>query len=447
MSATEIFDPADVACWLSRGRRPEHAVAIAAAWRDHPDLPNDAPLADRQARFRDRVAAMRPVNQAIAAQLEAETQAKNFTFVEARQRDGKANVRDLAILIGRDRYGYDWHLCQRYADGQYAAHAGWPHRYPDAFPSRAPLAVRQAAYDQGFSDGGGDRSDLFDSARRTYLAQTRQDNSPVVQTPAPKGRPLPSSWPKPSDTPRPARWSRRLAIISDADVSGGDGDRGPWDFLRLILDRPGADEATVLVLSNSGFVPAAEYQPTTSEGRSRLADLTVMTHQLTQALADQEFEDILVALQGHDLDLLDSVAGVLPLCRTMELTRNTELQRRAHLKLWLDRGYGDNQAMGAGHIRWGKVIHGHIGKLGEFTARHAGPAPAGGHLVRVEFADGRLAVGYAAADGSPMSPEIVITSKSRLRPAIATALRTFAAATPLMGACQGPRPEFHRSAA
>lgn len=447
MSPTDTFNPADVASWLSRGRRLEHAEALAAAWRDHPDLPNDAPLADRMARSRARVAAMRPVNDAIAAQLEAETQANNFGFVEARQRDGKANDRDLAILVGRDRYGYDWHLCHRYADGWYAAHAGWPHRYSEAFPSRVPLAVRHAAYDQGFSDGGGDRTDLFDAARRTYLAQYRQDNTSAVKAPAAAARPLPSSWPKPSDAPRPARWPRRLAIISDGDVSNNDLDRSPWDFLKLIRDRPGAGDATILVLTNDGFVRAGEYDPTAPYDGPRQADRVRASQQLHDALAGREFDDVLVALQGDDLDLLDSVAAMLPLCRTMERTRNTELQRRAHLRLWLDRGYAANQAMGAGHIRWGKVIHGHIGKLGEFTARYAGPAPAGGHLVRVEFCDGQLAHGYAAADGSPMPPEIVVASKARLRSAIATALRSFSAATRLMGACQGTLPEMRHLAA
>lgn len=442
MRPTETFNPGDVATWLSRGRRPEHAEALAAAWRDHPDLPHDAPLADRQARFRERVAAMRPVNEAIAAQLEAETQAKNFAFVEARQRDGNANEGDLAILVGRDRYGYDWHLCHRYADGWYAAHVGWPHRYSEAFPSRAPLAVRHAAYDQGFSDGGGDRTDLFDAARRTYLAQYRQDNTPAANAPAAPGRPLPSDWPKPSDAPRPARWPRRLAIISDADISNNDLERGAWDFLQLIRDRPGARDATILILTHAGFVQASEYNPIAQQEGPRQVDPAAASQQLHDALAGREFDDVLVGLKGADLDLLDRVAAMLPLCRTMERTRNTELQRRAHLKLWLDRGYAANQAMGAGHIRWGKVIHGHIGKLGEFTARYAGPAPAGGHLVRVEFNDGQLAHGYAAADGSPMPPEIVVASKARLRSAIATALRSFSAATQLMGACQGTLPEL-----
>ena len=44
------------------------AATIARAWRDFPDLAPDAPLAERQARGRERIAAMRPINDAIAAE-------------------------------------------------------------------------------------------------------------------------------------------------------------------------------------------------------------------------------------------------------------------------------------------------------------------------------------------------------------------------------------------
>ena len=64
---SDAFDPADPAAWQSRGRSPEHAAAIAAAWRTFPDLPSDAPLSDRMTRGRERIAAMRSVNDAIAA--------------------------------------------------------------------------------------------------------------------------------------------------------------------------------------------------------------------------------------------------------------------------------------------------------------------------------------------------------------------------------------------
>ena len=154
---TDDFDPADAASWLARGRTPEHAAAIAAAWRDFPDLPSTAPLDERMQRGRERVAAMRVVNDAISAHGEAERQAANFAFTERQLRTGKGSDRDVAVLRGRDAYGYDWDVCNRYADGWYAAHAGWPHRYPEGVPCRAPVQVRNAAYDRGFSDGGGDR--------------------------------------------------------------------------------------------------------------------------------------------------------------------------------------------------------------------------------------------------------------------------------------------------
>ncbi|MGC7532595.1 hypothetical protein ACPWML_26610, partial [Pandoraea pneumonica] len=82
------------------------------------------------------------------------------------------------------------------------------------------------------------------------------------------------------------------------------------------------------------------------------------------------FDDVLVALPDDSLAQLDAIAGALPLCRTMERTRNTRLQQRAHLRIWLDRGYAADGNMAAGHIRWSKVIQGLSGKLGEFTARH-----------------------------------------------------------------------------
>jgi hypothetical protein len=37
-------------------------------------------------------------------------------------------------------------------------------------------------------------------------------------------------------------------------------------------------------------------------------------------------------------------------------------------------------------------------------------------------------------DGTPLTPEIIVSNKAKLRPAMATALRAFAAATPIMAA-------------
>jgi hypothetical protein len=429
---SETFDPTDPSTWRARGRTADHADAIATAWRSFPDLPADAPRADRMNRGRERIAAMRPINDAIRDAAERERQATNFAFTEDQVRHGKGNDRDIAVLRGRTQYGQSWDVANRYADGWYAAHVGWPHHYPDGIPSTEPLAVRRAAYDQGFTDGGGDRTDLFDAARRTNLASLRESNfPPAIPSTTPQGRPLPSTWPKPSDEPRPTRWSRRLVILDEADTLAGAG--AAWNFLEMIQARPGADTATVIVLARGGFALADADGPPDPEKPGTPFDVDTARRQLRQVLAGREFDDILVALQDASLDLIDRVADALPLCRAMERTRNTRLQQRAHLRTWLDRGHGADANMAAGHIRWSKVIHGLRGSLGEFSARHVGPAPEGGHLIRVETSAGLLATGYASADGSPLSPEVIVSSKARLRPTIATTLRTFGAATALMG--------------
>ncbi len=424
--ALDTLDPALASSWIARGRRPAHASAIAAAWRDFPDLPHSAAPEERMARFKARGAAMREVNDAIAAELEAEIQARNFASVESRE--GEVSDRDVAILRGRDQHGYDWHLCNRYADGWYAAHTGSAHKFYDGIPGKASLAERRAAYDQGFSDGGGDRGDLFDVARRSYLAQLRRSNSPVEQVEPVAARPLPSTWPKPSDKPRPARWSRRLVIISQADIGGDQ----KWDHLEIIRRREDAREALILVLTSAGFVEAG------SAGQHPLTDGPVAealaAQQLRDAIGGREFDDVLVGLQGEELALLDRISNLLPLCRNMELLRNSKILRRSYLNLWLDRGLAGGVNMAGGHIRWGKVIHGLSAKLGEFTVRHVGGAPGGGHLVRVETKDGGLANGFATANGAPLSPEIVVRAKARLRAEITAALRTFGAATSLMAA-------------
>lgn len=429
----EAFDPADPASWLSRGRTPEHAAAIAGAWRDFPDLPSDAPLERRMARGRERIAAMRPINDALRDHVEAERQATNFAFTEDQVRAGKGNDRDIAVLRGRDQYGYEWDVACRYADGWYAAHAGWPHHYPDGIPSQAPLKARRDAYDQGFTDGGGDRTDLFDAARRSNLKLLRESNGPTPTHARLSGRPLPSEWPKPSDEPRPARWSRRLAIISADDIGEPGSAREGWDLLRLIRARPGATEMTVLVLTPAGFVPADAYTTVNGCWETSLPQAQIAAMQLSDALHSREFDDVLVALQDDALALLDTIAHVLPLCRTMERTRNTKLQQRTHLRTWLDRGYGSDENVAAGHIRWSKAIKGLSGKLGEFTASHAGAAASGGHLIRVFDASGNLAAGYATAEGTTLHPEVIVSSKAKLRSEIAVTLRAFAAATALMG--------------
>lgn len=426
---TQGFDPARADHWIAHGRDPAHAAAIAGAWRDFPDLPPGAPLAERQARGRERIAAMRPINDAIAAEGVARQEATNFAFTEGQLRLGKGSDRDIAVLRGRDDHGYSWDLANRYADGWYAAHVGWPHHYPDGIPSRAPLADRHAAYDNGFTAGGGDRTDLFDAARRAIIADMRRDNLPSAPTVTVAGKPLPGSYPKPSDHLRPARWSRRLVILSAHDI-GGD---PAWDFLTLLRARPGAGLATIVVLTDVGFVLADDLDQTADS--ATILDQAKAAIQLSGLLRQREYDDILVALQGRDLDLLDAIAHVLPLARTMERTRNSRLQQRTHLRTWLDRGFAAGETRAQRHIRWGKAIAAFYGSLGEFTARHVGPASGRGHLVRVETRAG-LATGYAAPDGTPLAPEIVVSSKAKLRPAMTTALRAFAAATPIMAAAR-----------
>jgi hypothetical protein len=429
---SQDFDPTDPNTWRARGRTAEHAEAIAEAWRTFPDLPADAPAEARMNRGRERIAAMRPINDAIRDAGERERQATNFAFTEDQVRRGKGNDRDIAVLRGRTQYGYSWDVTNRYADGWYAAHVGWPHHYPDGIPSTEPLALRRAAYDQGFTDGGGDRTDLFDAARRTNLALLRESNfPPAAPSTTPFGRPLPSTWPKPSDDPRPTRWSRRLVILDEADTAAEAG--AAWNFLDMIHARPGAEAATIVVLTKTGFALADTELALPNGEPGAPLDVDQARRQLRDALTGHEFDDILIALQDASLDLIDRVADALPLCRAMERTRNTRLQQRTHLRTWLDRGHAADTNMAAGHIRWSKVIHGLRGSLGEFSARHIGPAPGGGHLIRVETTAGVIARGYANADGSPLSPEIVVSSKARLRPTIATTLRTFAAATALMG--------------
>ena len=123
------FDPCSAATWLARGRAPDQAEAIAKAWRDYPDLPPTSTAADRMARTRERVVAMKPVNDAIAAAAEAERQARNFSFTEDRAASVRGDERDAAILRGRERYGYDWNQAIRYADGWYALCAAGHNAY------------------------------------------------------------------------------------------------------------------------------------------------------------------------------------------------------------------------------------------------------------------------------------------------------------------------------
>lgn len=424
---SERFDPADANAWIAHGRRADHAAILSDAWQRFPDLPAVAPPEARLARMRERVLALRPVMEAMSRTAEAERQARNFAFTETRLAKGKGDERDRAILRGRAIHSYDWDAAVRYASGWYAAHAGW-----EAEVRRPGPSTRSAlAYDQGFRDGGGNRDDLFDAARRAFDAATPPVPPPILAT----GRPFPSDWPKPTDEPLPARWNRRLLILGAQEAGLGQGN--PADFesavlLTMLRACSGYEDLTVITITNDGFHALEDAEASAKREAANLAAgewrQEVMLRHLIGA---GDFDDILVAAQGADLALLDAHAMALPLCRTMERTRNTILQQRAHFRIWLDRGLCAGTSVGAGHIRWGKAIKGLTGRLGEFTARYAGKLPEGGHKIVVETGEGRPAQGYVSAQGEPLDPEFVISNRSHLRKAMAARLRAFGGATQL----------------
>lgn len=435
------FDPADPETWIARGRLPEHAALIAAAWRDFPDLPPSAPIEARMARSRARVEVMRPVNDAIAAATERERQRGNFAFTEGRLARGVGDDRDVAILRARDTHGHDWDEAVQFATAWQAAHLGL-----DAMPfvsgTPARAAALRAAYDLGFREGGGDPGDLFDTARRALRAAERLSNQPRPSVPPVAARPLPSAWPRPTDAPRPAPWHRRLIIVEGRAIQPAAPEcpalahfRGDvFDQLRAC---PGAALATIVILTAAhGFVLASERieaQPMemTADRARDLASDEAQRSRLRRLTAVCEPADILVAADGSYLDIIDAHAGALPLCRTMERTRNTPLQRKAHLRLWLARGLFAGEVTGSGHIRWGKLAKGLTGCLGEFTARDAGRAPEGGHAIRIEAGAGDLATGFVTAGGIMLEPVIRFSNRRHLRATMEQALRAFAASTRL----------------
>lgn len=379
------FDPADAKAWIARGRRPEHAAILAEAWQRYPDLPPQAAAEDRLARMRERVTALRPVMDWMSRTAEEERQARNFAFTEERVARGDGDGRDQAILRAHSRHGYDW--------------------------------------------------DLFDAARRAFEAPAPAHCPPDTVA----ARPRPSNWPKPTDEPRPARWSRRLLILGAPEA--GLLDDATIDvqesalLLPILRSFPGHEDLTVVAISSRGFEPldcaAQDMCLPDASDVDRLAGDKRLSGQLRALLAGCDFDDILIAAQGRYLALLDAHAAALPLCRTMERTRNTVLQQRAHLRTWLERGLSPGANLGAGHIRWGKAVKGLTGKLGEFTARYAGRQAGGGHRVVIETADGQPAAGYVTARGEPLLPEAVIGNRAHLRKEMAARLRAFGAATRL----------------
>ncbi|AOH87128.1 hypothetical protein AWL63_23425 (plasmid) [Sphingomonas panacis] len=435
------FDPADPQTWVARGRRPDHAAIMARAWQTFPDLPNDAPAAQRMARTRERVQAMRPVMEAIQAEQERQRQARNFAFTQERIARSEGDERDAAILRGRDNHGYDWDASVQFAYGLYAARAGWICRPPEVRNGN-PADIRlRAAYMTGFDQGGGDTDDLFDVARRALVAPERPAPAPRLKNPPDRARPLPSTWPKPSDTPRPTTWRRRLLIIgapetgmlSKTEINGG---LAHAALLPLLRDRPEADQATIIVVCAGGFLPVTEPVVRVAALRTagdveRLTANPAPAAALAALLAGRDFDEILVAAQGLYLDALDAHAKLLPLCRVMERTRNSLIQQKAHFRIWLDRGVRSGETLGAGHIRWGKVANGLTARLGEFTARYAGKEQGRGHRILVELPNGDPANGFMTVRGDLLQPEILITNQKHLRPSMAAGLRAFGGATRL----------------
>ena len=425
----DAFIVTEPSTWLARGRSPVEAAALAEAWRTFPDLPADTPLADRMARTRARIEVLRPISDATTARTEHERQERNFAFVADKLARRVGDERDRAILRGRDSHGFDWNAAVRYAEGWYAAHAGWKYR-PPAVRLGGSMAEAEA-YETGFRDGGGEPADLFDTARRAFLAA---DQAKVAggSPPPQRARPLPSAWPKPTDEGRPVAWPRRLAILPDYPLGAGTPGNGA-DPLSQVVARSAGAMVIVLLSARHGFVaPGAittDGSPLTQAQADRLIADPSQGTRLQALLYGREIEDVLVALQDEALRVLDHFAAVLPICRHMARTRNTPLQQRQHLRTWLDRGCEPGGNRGAGHIRWGKVAKGLTGKLGEFTARYGGKR-VGGHVVVVETGD-RPATGYVAADGHLLAAETLFTNKARLREEIAAALRRFGGATRL----------------
>ena len=406
------FDPASAACWIAHGRRPEHADVLASVWTDYPDLPSEAPLHERMARSRARVAALRPFNDAIREEAERERQRANFACVERRVASGQIRPFDQAILQARSQHGYNWDAAVLYAQGRYAAEAGWEPR-----DFSAPPGETSPAYAQGFRDGGGCFDDLFDVARRSFAATARTgDPLPISATPR-VARPAPSSWPSPTDAPRPALWSKRTVIIGAATASNA-----AAGLMTMLQAQPRHEMAHIIIADvGRGF------------RAWRSADLHQIgdpADQLRAMFAGIEPDDLLIIADGEDLAWIDRHAGMLPLCRTMERTRNSAIQQRAQLRAWLERGLCEGEVLAGGHIRWTKLAQGLSGRLGEFVARYAGKAQPRGHRIVIELRDGDPAIGFMTPQGKLLSPEAIITNKDHMRRHMAGMLRRFASAIP-----------------
>lgn len=406
---TNNFDPADAGCWMAHGRPAHHAHALADAWRRFPDLPNDAPLHDRMARARERVQALRPLNEAIGLETERQRQSANFACIERQIAQGSTDSRNPTILHARDVHGYSWDAAVAYADGLYAARAGWESRPPSP-PRAGEPDIRRPAYTQGFLDGGGQPDDIFDAARRSLAATPSKIARPENPRAA---RPLPSRWPSPTDTPAPVSWHRRLLLLGASEHK-----TGAIGILAMLRERLGHEAAAQYVISTETGLHPLSGLPSRPPGDDAA---------LRQALRQGDYTDILIVADDAEFDRLDADVDILPLARTMERTRNSVLQQRAQFRLWLARGRAPGDQFAAGHIRWSKMAAGLSGRLGDFTARYAGPARPRGHRIVIEDASGELAHGYRTPFGEKLHPEIVIGNKAHARTAMADLLRLYAA--------------------
>jgi len=364
------------------------------------------PADTRMAQVRARVAAMRPFMDRLSEETRRAREITNFTFVENALARGTNDPRQAGIIEGRDRHGFSWDEAVQYAEGRHAASAGWESRFMGEAAESACGQRLAAAYDLGFRDGGGRPDDLFDTARRAYLADRPAEMPPQLSA----SRLPPSQWPAPTDRPRPARWDRRLLLLGRDEVEAG--------FLAAVQAEPDSDQLTILTFDGR-----------TAHIRDNDGCL-VATSRLAAALQAHDFDDILIAAQGEDLALIEAHATSLPLCRTMERTRNTHLQQWRHFRVWLARGLGPGEIMASGHIRWGKAAKGLTGKLGEFTTRYAGPAQPRGHRIIVELPSGAPAHGFRTVHGVSLDPQRIISNRAKLRETMTVMLREFAAALP-----------------
>lgn len=404
---TGPFDPGYAAAWIARGRSPAEAAQLAAIWRRFPDLPAGAGPEARMQRLRERVGAMRPWNDAVACRNAQERERRNFAFTATRLAAEQGDDRDRAILAGRDIHGFAWMAAVRYAAGLHAARSGWPY---------APYCTgsERDAYDRGFREGGGDREDLFDTARRALrVAAPQREPMPVLSS-----RPLPSTWPKPDDARWPALWSRRLVIFGAAEAGLAAPTSNSAVLLPPLLAHEGGDGAAVLVVVGDVLcalddVRAAATWPPPP------ADLNTL-------FAAGDFSDILVAAQDADLAVIDANAGLLPLVRHQERLRHTLPLQRAQFALWLERGLCTGETRAAGHIRWGKAIHGLAARLGEVTATWSGKDTHGHRIVITVTATGEPARGYVAGDGAALEPVFHVSNRKAVRGAMTHALRRFA---------------------